>query len=285
MASNGEFSSEFFVTLNSSKCKELFSENKPYKFKIKLAEPLNLKQDEWAVALSQISYFNSVYLFQSEDTESRKIIIHLLDDDLEITTEAFRSFPINPTNIQETITSLNKVLEDINESLLKKIDWAFEIVLYNDTYSASFELLNKESKYANRKFKIFFPKRLLKVLGWSENHYFDNSRKHDEAHVSHGWHRLSSHMLILSDISKNQIISDRKAPLLRTIGITSKKPVTSSKGSKSACINHIFEKLHFSDIINEYISTIEITIVDESFSYINFVEDNISLVLCFRKKY
>lgn len=285
MANNSDYNSEFFVTLNSNKCKDLYSDNKPYNFRIKLAEPLNLKQDEWAVALSQISYFNSVYLFQDDDIDSRKIIIHLLNEQLEMTTEAIALFPKNPCNMQETTVALNKVLEEMNEKFLKEIEWAFEIILYSDTYTATFELLNDKGDYSKRRMRIFFPKRLLKVLGWPENHYFDSVRKYDEARTSYGWHRLSTHMLICSDISKNQIISDRKAPLLRSIGITSKQEQFQTKGSKSTCINHIFDKLYFSDIINECITSIQITILDEEFNAVNFVEDNITVVLCFRKKY
>lgn len=284
MASTADLNSEFFVTLQSNACKYAFPDNKPHKFKIKLPEPLSVKQDEWAVGLSQISYFSGLYLFPSGYSECRKVILELLDSKNVVTTEVTFCFKENPTNIQETTTALNKVIEEINENSLKNIDWYFEIVLYADIFVASFTLEKSDSPYAKRKIRIRFPDPILKVLGWAEGHCFENNSLNDHANFPYDWSKLSTHMLILSDISKNQIISDRKAPLLRTIGIRAGGQ-DHRKGGHSICVNQIFQNIYFSDIINEFISTIQIEIVDEKFNYINFIENNISIVLCFRKKF
>jgi hypothetical protein len=278
MIANSE--SEFYIVLPSNvNCPTNTGKNKTSHYKTCLPSPIDVKKEEWEVALVQINYpfsWHNVSLIANE-------IVFKHYDKTRNEKEKIVSFPSNYYKTKEHI---------LHEIELIKPNW----------FRGSFRINERTNKceiIVSPFTEMSISKPLAALLGFGNRSNFKNSsmdretilkrrpetvlaKDHDEARTllfsaRHGADMRGSmcNMYIYSNIVENTLLGNIFAPLLRLVAIDSEH---------GSYVSKVYNDPHYMKLQTGFIQEIEIKICDELGDLTRFEWGKIVIHLKFKRK-
>jgi len=263
-------SHKFFITLPSNVKSPSHHVNIPSHFITNLASPLHLPNDEYEVALVEVSFpliYNNVY------SEIGTSYIKFKADDGTMRKEAFRIPEQYYCSADELVDEINKLFPpgfkgrlDIKGEEPKK---------YVIMTTFEFETIKFHSTLANM---LGFDKNAMKFdIQNSAMHITINRRgtRHIAERVP-SIHASLFNVYIYTNIVEDQIVGNQLVPLLRTISL---------EGKSGEYVHKIFDSPHYLNLATDTIQHIEVKLATDLGSLINFQTGKVIVKLHFRKKH
>ena len=261
--------SEFYVWLHSNASSALFPDNKISDFRVQLPNPIELDRDLYKVGLTECSYTQTNRIFNDDIKSPHRLILYRIwkrDAKGSRTDETVHEYYIRgqPDSIHDLVTILNT---EFSQNVLKT----------NHGKQIQFHINDKECVVDLRSlnFEVKLSEKILAILGFDPVVVF-NKQTQTSKYVpdfSAGQHLL----LIYSDVCNNSVVSDSSAPLLRSI-------VNDTTIANNKRVLHTFVSPYFIKPRSSYITSIHVTILNESGEPFNFDKGVFSLVLCFKPR-
>ena len=286
---------EFFITILSNSCSELFSENKTSNFKVSLSKEINLNASH-RVALSEVIYQNTI----NNVTDHNNVISIIQKNKIIDLNQKETHFPrnfriiISPQNFQtveKLVIYINKKFFDMfainlfaeklnNENL---IQIAPSIDNLNDAISSiAFEGFNVEIQkhkseifQYNQQLIINLQGRLALMLGFEPDSNI--LLKNGENSVPNLCFGIPPEMIIYASFIDHQFISNMSAQVLRII------KTVDSNNSYGDVVSRSFTNLNYLKLNTHRLKEVSFEIRDSSGELINFAFGTFILTLHIKK--
>jgi len=286
---------QFYITLKSNSSIDYFPNNTASKFKVKLANQINL-EDRWEVAITEITY---PHTWQNLTQSTRcKFIFERLEDQAEWGHDL------------EDLDSA--IIDDLNENEENEAAYnMIDITIPSGYYSSADRLLNamghKIWRIAKDEFSIvknlatfdyddisdqilirlhpngvfyFENNSIAEMLGLQPSYSLGDTPIYQSPIVSKADYNpfeffKPKQMFIYCDLVQPQFIGTQLLPIIRQF-------ITGTEHGKLE--TKTFEKLYYMPVAQKTINTIEINLLDDTSQFINFQNESIvTCMLHFRK--
>ena len=261
-------SHKFFITLPSNVKSPSHHVNIPSHFITNLASPLHLPNDEYEVALVEVSFpliYNNVYsdigtfyikFKTGEGTEAKEM--------LRI-SEQYYSSPY------ELLEEINKQFPSSFKGRLNFQGVKQHVVMT----TFEFESIKFHPTLANM---LGFDKHAMK-FDIQNSAMHSTSKRSATRHIAErvcNIHASLFNVYIYTNIVEDQIVGNQLVPLLRTISL---------EGKSGEYVHKIFDSPHYLNLATDTIQHIEVKLATDLGSLINFQTGKVIVKLHFRKKH
>ena len=296
--------SEFYVSLHSNACSNIFPDNKTSDFRNKLSNPIQLSPGEWEVSLFDMTYIYghvmiakqeklaSIIVFQGNEA---RIVDHCATVDIrsayELLEELEKILRLKKTETKNRIVKLTFDATQIGavyftEKVSAILGLEYEPTVLNpEIFESWLEKVNilafdvKSDDYVeavlDSPFNAITSEQL--VAAFSTKHIEEH--KKGEAIVTGyapvfenaGWTSL----FVYCDVIRPQYVADVLANCLKVVPY---------KGQTGAICHHSFVQSQFVDVSVSSLEVIHITVLTETGSKLSFDYSPVSITLKFRQK-
>ena len=219
----------FFLTLPSNSCLDIFPSNTVANFKVKLPESISLTGD-WEVALVEIQYAHTWSTIRQGVQQT---------------------FIYNVENKQNTAIvdsghydSVSDLVKNLNSCIVKDAQSKIQFTYNKRTRKVTVDV----KKHAN----IWFTGDIAAALGFDQDCYI--TRKTTSPYTADINARFSS-MFVYCNLVNDQIVGDKKVPLLRAVQI---------EGKYGDTIRKTYQNPLYTPVGMKQFETLEVYLTDES---------------------
>ena len=250
----------FYIELPSNSSHKLFKDNTINKFRVNLANPLNL-EGSWEVGLVEVSYPRTFYNVPLSSYFEWRMVSY---DNQDPQVKSY-SKPRKVSIKGGYYNSINMLLSELKyqaHQLGSAVDISF---LYNTS-------IKQLSLIGSKNIEIRLSDKLAYVAGWNP------SRWHTVEDSARGSVDLTGgryHFFLYCDCIQYQMVGDAYAPVLRTIKIT---------GEWGEVVSLQYTAPHYVPVSKSFIDTIALEIRSDTGEPIDFLYGKILAKLHFRKK-
>ena len=292
--------SEFYVSLHSNACSNIYPNNKTSDFRNKLSNPIHLSPGEWEVSLFDMTYLYghvmiakgeklaSVVTFQDKDVVKDAICTVDIRSLYELLDELEDVLHLKKTVMKSRILTLTfdplKVAAVyFTEKVCAILGLEYEPIVIHpgifDSWTVEAPLVAVDFKSDDNVKAVFggpFDVEQLTrkyIIANSEEHGKDGFTVTGYAPVfeNAGWTSL----FVYCDVIRPQYVADVLANCLKVVPY---------KGSNGDICHHSFVQSQFVDVSVSTLEVIHITILTETGSKVSFDYSPVSLTLKFRQK-
>lgn len=264
----------FYLHLPCNSSLEYYPNNQPSSFRTQLPKSISLQDSEFEVALTEISYINSLSQFINTDEQ----LISIYYDFILPEENSIRSSIDDPrtgiynlwlkeNHYGDVIQIINEIQTEFNKSLLNSYDF----LSFNKQKNRVFLDLK-----SNKFLKVVFSEKLKNILGF-KNRVYERKNFSDLKVIADYPPDLyfgSSRVYVYTDIINPIIVGNTFAPLLYSFLIKGKE-------REAVTINPIRS---YVDLKPKQIESIFIYLCNQFGEEINFSRGSLSVSLHFRPK-
>ena len=219
----------FFITLPSNSCMEIFPSNTVANFKVKLPETVSLTGD-WEVALVEMQY-----------AHTWSTIRQGVQQTFVYTVGTERSTGIIDSGHYESVPDLVK---NFNSHISKDVQSKIQLTYNKHTRKVTVDVKKQAS--------IWFTGDIAAALGFDQDSYITKKTTSPyTADIDAGF----SSVFVYCNLVSDQIVGDKKVPLLRTVQI---------KGRYGDMITKTYQNPLYIPVGTKRFETLEVYITDDS---------------------
>jgi len=247
---------QFTLMLSSSHCTDVFPDNKPTNFKVRLPYRLGLNSS-WRVGLSELAFTNSLFTFQSDQT----VVIRVEGiEKRETTTAKVVVKAKHYASLRELIDTINHDIK-MHSKYIVDVFSAVSLPYFKLEDNDIVKIVQGESDGRRRISIDAMSKSLINTIG---------TDRFRQAYLN----ASQSNIYVYSDIVAPRIIGDVSERLLRQVDSSTNQTIGS-------LVRKTYKNPQYCNLANFDIQEIEIQLLDDRGKPVRFQYGEVSVILQF----